>query len=51
MLLMAFMWLTQIPWIVGGTNPVTGVELGKAEGTMAKTTKLSLSADDVGKAE
>ena len=29
------------------TNPVTGVELGKAEGTMAKTTKVVLSADDV----
>ena len=30
------------------SNPVTGVELGKAEGTMAKTTKVSLSADGAG---
>jgi len=22
-LLMAFMWMTQIPWVLGGTNPVT----------------------------
>ena len=29
------------------SNPVTGVELGKAEGTMAKTTKVALSADGV----
>lgn len=29
------------------SNPVTGIELGKAEGTMAKTTKVTLSADDV----
>jgi Mn-containing catalase len=28
-------------------NPVTGVELGKAEGTMAMTTKVTLSADDI----
>lgn len=27
------------------SNPLTGVELGKAEGTMAKTTKVALSAD------
>ena len=27
-------------------NPVTGVELGKAEGSMAKTAKVALSADD-----
>ncbi|MGY1408794.1 MULTISPECIES: manganese catalase family protein [unclassified Luteimonas] len=33
------------------SNPVTGIELGKAEGTMAKTTKVSLSSDDVGEAE
>jgi len=31
------------------SNPVTGVELGKAEGTMAKTTKVNLTADEVGK--
>jgi Mn-containing catalase len=30
------------------TNPVTGVELGKAEGTMAKTRKVNLGADEVG---
>lgn len=29
------------------SNPVTGIELGKAEGTMAKTIKVTLSADDV----
>ncbi|MDH7454729.1 manganese catalase family protein [Luteimonas composti] len=28
------------------SNPVTGVELGKAEGTMAKTQKIAMSADD-----
>ena len=27
-------------------NPVTGIELGKAEGTMAKTQKIAMSADD-----
>ncbi|WP_374011770.1 hypothetical protein [Pseudoxanthomonas koreensis] len=27
------------------SNPVTGVELGKAEGTMAKTTKVRLDVD------
>ena len=32
-------------------NPVTGIELGKAEGTMAKTTKVSLGADEVGEVE
>jgi len=30
------------------SNPVTGVELGKAEGTMAKTRKVNLGADEVG---
>ncbi|MBJ6978354.1 manganese catalase family protein [Luteimonas sp. MC1895] len=28
-----------------GSNPVTGIELGKAEGTMEKTTKVTMSAD------
>jgi Mn-containing catalase len=32
-------------------NPVTGIELGKADGTMAKTTKVSLGADEVGEVE
>lgn len=30
-----------------GLNPVTGIELGKSEDTMAKTAKLTLSADDL----
>jgi Mn-containing catalase len=28
-----------------GSNPVTGIELGKAEGTMEKTAKVTMSAD------
>lgn len=34
-----------------GANPVTGVELGKSPDTMAKTFKVTLSADDVGTAK
>jgi Mn-containing catalase len=33
------------------SNPVTGVELGKAEDSMARTTKVVLSADDVSEEE